>query len=367
MKKIYLILSFTLPVLGAYAQTCVGPNSGTTGANEAVTGSTTAWGSLTAGGASDNTYVISGSLPTNGNYTDRFVISGLGFSLPNTAVITGIQVELEKSVTGGSNIADREVMLVKAGVTQTTANKAITGTAWPTTDVVTSYGNSLDLWGNTWTYTDINDPGFGVAVAAQRFSASGPPQQARIDQIRVTVCYSLLAPLQVTGFYGWVQNNEVILNWQGQNEWNTDYYEVEQSQNGSTFYSQARVQKGSSTLNNYTWKTPCEGNSFYRIRQTDKNGGVFYTGVAKLSCNATDLQLVRSGKKIMISGLSGNNAVILSVYTAHGQQVATKTWGANGYSGLIEYELPTLPGNEIYRVVVSNGTQKASKAILPSR
>ncbi len=370
MKQLYLTFIFASAVALANAQTCVGPVPGTAAANQAVTGSTTTWGTVTNAFASDNNYAITGSLPTNANYTDRLVVTGFGFSLPNTAVITGIEVRVEKSVTGSSNIADREIMLVKAGVTQTVHNKAVTGTAWPTADAVFTYGSSLDLWGNSWTYTDINDPNFGVAIAAQRFSASGPPQQARVDQVTVTVCYSLLAPLHITRFRGRLNsNNEAVLNWQAQNENDVSGYHVERSFNGVNFTSIAFVPAKNNTENNYTWQTPCTGKAFYRIQQTGRDGSSFYTGVVNIDCGSRGLSITSRNKTITIANLQPGPGSLF-IYSADGRLVASKNWQQQAPNGLFEFTLPaTLLNNSgatgIYRVQVVNGTQKLVKTIAP--
>src|SRR5205085_7870092 len=53
------------------------------------------------------------------------------------------------------------------------------------------YGGPADLWGNTWTPTDVNDPGFGVAIAAQGngTSSTNTIPTAQVDYIEVRVFY----------------------------------------------------------------------------------------------------------------------------------------------------------------------------------
>jgi hypothetical protein len=366
MKKFYSFFSLLLMAPLAWSQTCVGPNSGSTGTNEAVTGSTTTWSSLTNGGASDNAYVISGSLPTNTNYTDRFVITGFGFSLPSNAVVTGVEVRVEKSVTGSSNISDREIMLVKGGVTQTAHNKAITVTAWSTTDAVITYGNSIDLWNNSWTYSDINDPGFGVAIMAQRFLASGPPQQARIDHVTVTVCYSLLAPLQINGFQGWINNQkQVSLRWYGQNEDHVQHYEVEASANGRQFFNRAIIEKGNTGT--YNWTAECSEYHYFRVKQKDKDGNSFVTNTLRLSCEQKALLLSQNGNKALLGGVQNDAPLLLTVYNATGQQLVQKKWPVVRSGEMLEYDLSSLNHTGNYYLVLTQGNLKTSKVFSAGR
>jgi hypothetical protein len=82
----------------------------------------------------------------------------------------------------GLNCSDARVRIVKGGTIGST-DKA-SGSAWPGSDAYETYGSSSDLWGETWTDSDINDSGFGMAIAA-----SGTCE-ARIDHIEITVHYT---------------------------------------------------------------------------------------------------------------------------------------------------------------------------------
>lgn len=107
-----------------------------------------------------------------------------GFAIPSGATIDGIVVEIEKSGSSASAVSDNRVRIVKGGTIGTT-DKAAAG-FWPTTDAYTTYGTSSDLWGESWTDTDINASGFGVAISA---TATGGAQ-SQIDHVRITVYYT---------------------------------------------------------------------------------------------------------------------------------------------------------------------------------
>ena len=61
-------------------------------------------------------------------------------------------------------VYDHRVRIIKGGAIGST-DKA-SGTAWPGSLAYTTYGGASDLWGETWTASDINASTFGVAISA---------------------------------------------------------------------------------------------------------------------------------------------------------------------------------------------------------
>jgi hypothetical protein len=91
--------------------------------------------------------------------------TNFGLPLPLDAIPIGVVVSVRKT-TSAPVAADYEVHLVKAGSVVTTENKARLGEVWDG-DQVSFYGNEADLWGETLSYSDVTDPGFGVVFAVQ--------------------------------------------------------------------------------------------------------------------------------------------------------------------------------------------------------
>ena len=63
------------------------------------------------------------------------------------------------------------------------------------TETVQTYGGPTDLWGTTWTDTDINGSGFGVStiVYISRPEGAEPatnPSISTVDQVYVTIYYT---------------------------------------------------------------------------------------------------------------------------------------------------------------------------------
>lgn len=111
--------------------------------------------------------------------------TNFGFALPANSDITGIVVTVKELNDKGSVLhyaTDVNVKLIKAGTIQT-HNK---GTSTDRAETVTSteYGGVNDLWGDTWTYSDINNSGFGVAL-----SYLGKGSIINIYSVKITVYY----------------------------------------------------------------------------------------------------------------------------------------------------------------------------------
>lgn len=171
----------------------VGPNSPGTLANDSSTG-TTAWSTPSNAGASDDVRAIcllSGA-PLTGQY---LAATNFGFSVPSGATINGIVVEVERRCPGGVTLqSDNRVRIIKSGTIGAT-DKA-TATGWPTTDTIASYGGASDLWGETWSDTDINSSTFGVAISPKR-SSFKVARSMEIDHIRITVHYTVAGSSQI--------------------------------------------------------------------------------------------------------------------------------------------------------------------------
>lgn len=165
-----------------------GPNSCVTVVNDTSIG-TSAWTTITNVTASDNTYARQSVVGTTD--TNYIKCTDFGFSIPAESVINGITVEVECRYfsSGSATVEDNSIRLVKGG-TITGSNLSV-GALWPASDTYRSFGNASELWGESWTSTDINSSTFGVVVGATLTDAGLSGAIAFVDHIRITVNYSL--------------------------------------------------------------------------------------------------------------------------------------------------------------------------------
>ncbi len=155
----------TTVVFGSNCQTggatSSGPRSPGTAALESNGGTT--WNNPNNILTSNNGYA---SVSLNGENSDNLLATNFGFSIPGNSTINGIVAEVErKSSSLVFPITDNSVNIIKSNGSLGSVSKA-SGTSWLTGDVYASYGSSSDLWGETWTPADINNPNFGLAFSA---------------------------------------------------------------------------------------------------------------------------------------------------------------------------------------------------------
>ena len=190
--SILLLLAF-LPFSNAEADT-LGPNNPGVGSN--VTGiGTEAWqnpAEITTPGSPYASVLLNRDF----RYSNYLQASGYSFSIPPDAIITGIEVAIDHMSSGSSpSIYDNVVSLVKAG--ENIGESVLVGNnyasliAWTKNHFTTvTYGSSNDLWGTTWTPAEINDPGFGVALAAYRQNLGNNLRDAIVNTMQITVYYT---------------------------------------------------------------------------------------------------------------------------------------------------------------------------------
>jgi len=162
-----------------------GPLAPTTCADDAAVG-TSAWGTPGNATADDASYA---SILAKNVTTHYLKATDFGFSIPSGATIDGIVVEWKRKAFSqtATIITDSSLKLVKGGVIGGT-NKSSAAT-WTTAENWISFGGASDLWGETWSDTDINDSTFGTVLSAAIANGFGT-NQAAVNACRITVYYT---------------------------------------------------------------------------------------------------------------------------------------------------------------------------------
>lgn len=177
MKRLTAFLLIAVFALGDAS----GPRSGT--------GAGGSWTNPANATISDNAYATCSILPADA-CAGALTLTTLGFALPSTATVTGIEVLYEKkcSVSGCTTNTANGGQVILTGCTGTSTNNG-EGMSWTTSDTTTTLGNSADMWGLTCTYTQVNSSAFGVSTIVANANAISS-RTASIDYIAVTVYYS---------------------------------------------------------------------------------------------------------------------------------------------------------------------------------
>ena len=329
---IIFVIVFYNGIDSAYSQ-CIssGARPGSVTANNTSIGSIT-WTNCVNACASDDARTTASALLI-GDKTNYLIVTGFGFSLPDFIPVCGITVEVESSATGLLQIvSDNSIKLVKAG-TIIGSNKA-SGSTWPSTDAVNTYGNSTDLWGTTWTYSDINDANFGVAISANLTSLSALPS-ARIDLVRITVHYDITTlPIKLVNFYGDRNDAKSIdLKWETMAELNSDFFDIERSFDGYKWQSIGQLKSAGNSSEKLEYhfidSKASEELSYYRLKQVDNDQRFDYSNIITVAANVKKNNAIDVFPNPFNDVIHVNvameqeimNAITMNVIDASGEQV----------------------------------------------
>ncbi len=123
--------------------------------------------------------------------TENLQGTNYGFSIPADAIISGITVSINRLSSLnilGVSIYDVDLKLLKNGTIA--GNSKASSMGWPMIMDLAAYGGTSDLWGTTWTASEINNANFGVSL-----SAGNPsffiPRVATVDYIQISVTYTV--------------------------------------------------------------------------------------------------------------------------------------------------------------------------------
>lgn len=262
------------------AQFSTGPLSPGTTSEQSTVG-TISWNNPGSVTSSNNVYADFGALigilaSANTHY---LYAQSFGFSIPTTAVITGIQVDIEHSTGGlivvGGGVSDNILRLLKGG--GLTGNN-LAGGYWPTSDGYLAYGGAGNLWGTSWTAAEINDPSFGIAFSAKLSAGLASIFiGGYVDHIRMTVFYDIPLPVELTHFDAdMLQNGSVDVAWETASEINNDRFILEKSEDAQKWTTATIVQGAgnNNTPKKYTFTDakPFNRGTYYRLTQYDYDG-----------------------------------------------------------------------------------------------
>lgn len=156
------------------------------------TGSSTAWSNPNNVQADDTSWATQDSDGTTsqGNY---LLCSNFGFTtgdIPSGSTINGIEIQYERRTeSNAQDTLEWSVKIIKGG-TVSGDEKADNVTAWveePTTEVRT-IGGASDLWGLSWSDSDITASTFGIAIATETSGAGN--KLAEINYVNIRVHYT---------------------------------------------------------------------------------------------------------------------------------------------------------------------------------
>jgi hypothetical protein len=236
--------------------------------------------------ADGNSVKASVTLSILGEAETRYLqVTGFNFNIPSNAFISGIKAEIRKKATGISilsNVTDKNIRLVTnnniSGINKKSPDN------WQNSYQTSTYGGEEDLWETTLTPEDVNGSGFGIVISTSFKGLAGVLLSAEIDQILMTVYYSMPVVLPVTlhSFDARLANNSVQLNWSLAEQEENGIVTLQRSINNKGYQDIYKQDLFNSTnLHFYQFKDELRetGDYHYRLKMIAATGKITYSPV----------------------------------------------------------------------------------------
>jgi hypothetical protein len=301
-------------------------------------------------------------------------VKDFGFVIPAGSAILGISAVVECQQEVGAFYKAASVRLMKGGVI-TGNDKAGSMIIPEGIDQSNILGGPVDLWGDTWTDTDIMDPDFGMVVSVTR--TAGPPNlDAYIDYIQIVIYYDdgsgCILPVTFSSLDARsVSSSSVQIAWTTASEVNNDFFSVQRSSDGQNFETIGTVAaSGTSTTPvhySFTDNNASGGGLYYRISETDLSGNRAYSQVIAVAPDQ-GAGTFTSGPNPASESLNvyfsqAAESITVELFSMDGRQVQV-THPADG-SSTLSLDVSALPeGMYILRVTDKLGNITTSRNIV---
>ncbi|HMU45295.1 MAG TPA: T9SS type A sorting domain-containing protein [Chitinophagaceae bacterium] len=178
-------------------------------------------------------------------------------------------------------------------------------------------------------------------------------------------------PVKFLGFNVAVQNKNVLIDWSTAQEVNSAYFEVQRSEDGSSWTTIATVIAAGNTNDiqtySYTDRTVNSSVVYYRIRQADIDGKYIVTAVrsAKMQDNSTQVKISSgtNGSVYMHFSAQVKSNVSVKLVSLNGQ-VVYQTSLSKPFGQQIMSVSNNLHGMYVVSITDGEGLQQSGKVIL---
>ena len=194
------------------------------------------------------------------------------------------------------------------------------------------------------------------------------PAYADVTTGKGFVVYSIL-PVRFLSFNAQKKNDGVVITWSTDQEKNNSHFNVEKSENGSTWNSIGMVfPKEGSSVNSYSFtdKSSVGAIVYYRIRQVDVDGGSTFSKVQVIrNSEVKNLAQVFSPAQNSIRvnfAQPLESAVQIRLFSSNGQLISTKS--VNGAASRADLSVNNGKGVYVVQVVDTAGSVQSSRVVL---
>jgi hypothetical protein len=263
-----------------------GPNGGTSSGSS---GGGINWSNPSRVQAKDFSYSVSSatfSLLGGSSNSKYLTLTNFGISVPMTATICGIQMDVYGFATGlislSGTVSDNSVKIIKGG--SIGGAEMATGAGWSGTYGSTTYGGNGSLWGQSWLPADVNSANFGVAISMNFTALVGVSLAADIDYIQATVYYSnIVLDMPLQNFSAKKEDETALLSWTTSTPSNLTSVSVQRSDKSGKWQDLAKVNPiADRTQYTYNDPTPLAGVNNYRLHMLSNTGPESFSSVQEI-------------------------------------------------------------------------------------
>lgn len=182
------------------------------------------------------------------------------------------------------------------------------------------------------------DPDDGLIIVTFGYTEIDAALNGSATSATVTINFTSALPVNIISFKAVKEGNTALLKWSTAQEFNSSYFELQRSADGSSFEPIGSVKaKGSSSVrSDYQFKdeAPLNGTNFYRFKEVDIDGKVQYSSIEVLTFNLGELVIVYPNPVVAEATIkfSGSNWIgktaQINVLTEDGKLVSQKRVGA---------------------------------------
>ena len=171
-----------------------------------------------------------------------------------------------------------------------------------------------------------------------------------------------------------LDNKSVIAQWSTSSEANNEYFTVERSRDGKSFGSIFTVDSkgGASAEQKYSFTDaePYSGSSYYRVKQTDRDGNYTYSNMAEvyvalpggISAGEVTPEPVVNGYSLKVNS-SGAENVQVEVMDVLGRIVLSRNYALKEGENIIEQDTRML-GSGVYSLSIQAGSKRIVKKFM---
>lgn len=272
-----------------------------------------------------------------GQMSNFLVLSNFNFQIPELAYINGVSLTIERSAIGiGQAIKDLDIRIID-NETMIGANKK-KREVWSNSEEIVTYGGVHDNWRIDLSPQQINRSDFGIAIAV-KLDGGGVLPKALIDHVELTIHYSTALPVKMLSFSADLLTQSIVqLKWTTASEINNDYFEVQKSNDGSTWKGIGRVSGYGNTtqVKSYEFTDHLESSdwTYYRLKQVDFNGAFEYSFIEAVKGRQIVLikNVYPNPSRGAITIEIADEARMVSIYDSRGRMIIKEQLNGEGRS-----------------------------------